>query len=119
MEGTGSIGPVLARRMPAQDVERREPALPDRTDRRRRGTSDPLAARNAARAVRARTRGGDAEDAVAQAIRITLRQSRAAESEASFAAHRVLLGPSDLASPQPGGDRQANAALRYRGVRET
>lgn len=51
VEGTGSFGAVLSRCLPAQGVDVFDVNRPDRTDRRRRGQSDPLDARNAARSV--------------------------------------------------------------------
>ncbi|MGW8970594.1 IS110 family transposase [Streptomyces platensis] len=61
VEGTGSFGAALSRYLLTQGVEVLDV---NRTDRRRRGKSDPLDAQNAARAVlsgraRARAKSGD------------------------------------------------------------
>ncbi|WP_455568638.1 IS110 family transposase, partial [Streptomyces inhibens] len=64
VEGTGSFGAALSRYLLTQGVDVFDVNRPDRTDRRRRGKSDPLDAQNAARAVlsgrtRAQAKSGD------------------------------------------------------------
>jgi transposase len=51
VEGTGSFGAALSRYLLGQGVDVFDVNRSDRTDRRRRGKSDPLDAQNAARAV--------------------------------------------------------------------
>ncbi len=51
VEGTGSFGAALSRYLLAQGAEVFDVNRPYRTDRRRRGKSDPLDAQNAARVV--------------------------------------------------------------------
>ncbi|MFD5757584.1 hypothetical protein ACFWIZ_20820 [Streptomyces sp. NPDC127044] len=64
VERTGSCGASLSRYLLTQGIDVFDVNRMDRADRRRRGTSDPLDAQNAARAVlseraRARAETGD------------------------------------------------------------
>ncbi|MFJ5801535.1 IS110 family transposase [Streptomyces decoyicus] len=75
VEGTGSFGAALSRYLLAQGVEVFDVNRPDRTDRRQRGTSDPLDAQNAARAVlsgraRARAKSGDGPVQIARMYKL-------------------------------------------------
>ncbi|MGW2747162.1 IS110 family transposase [Streptomyces sp. NPDC001450] len=74
-EGTSSFGAALSRYLLAQGVEVFDVNRPDRTDRRRRGKSDPLDAQNAARAVlsgraRARAKSGDGPVEIARMYKL-------------------------------------------------
>lgn len=76
MEGTVSYGASLSRYLLAQGVEVLDVNRMDRTDRRRRGKSDPLDAQNAARAVlsgraRARANAGDGPVQIARMYKLT------------------------------------------------
>ncbi|MFD9206403.1 hypothetical protein ACFVZM_08975 [Streptomyces sioyaensis] len=70
--GTGSFGAALSRYVPAQGVEVFDANRPDRTDRRQRGKSDPLDARNAALGggERAGTRSSQVRDGPVQIARM-------------------------------------------------
>lgn len=76
VDGTGSYGASLSRYWLAQGVEVLDVNWMDRSDRRRRGKSDPLDAQNAARAVlsgraRARAKAGDGPVQIARMYKLT------------------------------------------------
>ncbi|WP_234392219.1 IS110 family transposase [Streptomyces sp. WM6378] len=75
VEGTGSYGAALSRYLLTQRVEVFDVNRPDRTERRRRGKSDPLDAQNAARAVlsgraRAQAKSGDGPVQIARMYKL-------------------------------------------------
>ncbi|MFI0806896.1 IS110 family transposase [Streptomyces echinatus] len=75
MQGTGSFGAALSRYLLAQGVHVFDVNRFDRTDRRRRGKSDPLDAENAARAVlsgraRAQAKTGDGPVEIARMYKL-------------------------------------------------
>ncbi|MEU5483276.1 IS110 family transposase [Streptomyces mirabilis] len=76
VEGTGSYGASLTRYLLSQGVDVFDVNWMDRADRRRRGKSDPLDARNAARAVLsgracARAKSGDGPVQIARMYKLT------------------------------------------------
>jgi transposase len=72
VEGTGSYGAGLSRWLAAAEITVLEVNRPDRSDRRRRGKSDPIDAINAARAVLAGTATATpkSRDGIVEAIRV-------------------------------------------------
>jgi len=87
IEGTGSYGAGLARHVAAAGVRVVEVDRPDRQERRRRGTSDPLAAISAARAAqsgraRGKPRGRDGAVEAIRALMVAKRSARAERTQA-------------------------------------
>ena len=87
VEGTGSYGAGLARRLRAAEIEVVEVDRPNRQARRRHGKSDPLDAVEAARAAqggrargRAKTRDGNVE--AIRALLVARRSARSARIKA-------------------------------------
>ncbi len=72
VEGTGSYGAGLSRWLAAAEITVLEVNRPDRSDRRRRGKSDPIDAINAARAVLAGTATATpkSRNGIVEAIRV-------------------------------------------------
>jgi transposase len=72
VEGTGSYGAGLSRWLAAAEITVLEVNRPDRSDRRRRGKSDPIDAINPARAVLAGTATAipKSRDGIVEAIRV-------------------------------------------------
>ncbi|MGW7250396.1 IS110 family transposase [Streptomyces decoyicus] len=96
VEGTGSFGAALSRYLLAQGVEVLDVNRPDRTDRRRRGKSDPLDAQNAARAVlsgraRARAKSGDGPVQIARMYKLTKGSAVKARTQAINQLKAVLV----------------------------
>ncbi|MEU7641304.1 transposase [Streptomyces sp. NPDC039016] len=96
VEGTGSFGAALSRFLLAQGVEVFDVNRPDRTDRRRRGKSDPLDAENAARAVlsgraRARAKSGDGPVQIARMYKLTKGSAVKARTQAINQLKAVLI----------------------------
>jgi transposase len=102
VEGTGSYGAGLARRITAAGVRVVEVDRADRQDRRRQGKSDPLDAVGAARAAQSgRARGAPkGRDGQVEAIRALMVAKRTARSERiqtiNQARALVLTGPNDI-----------------------
>ena len=102
IEGTGSDGAGLARRVTAAGVRVVEVDRSDRQDRRRPGKSDPLDAVSAARAAQSgRARGAPkGRDGAVEAIRALMVAKRSARSErvqtGSQARSLIVTGPGDL-----------------------
>ncbi|MYT17806.1 Transposase [Streptomyces sp. SceaMP-e96] len=96
VEGTGSFGAALSRYLLTQGVEVLDVNRPDRTDRRRRGTSDPLDAQNAARAVlsgraRAQAKSGDGPVQIARTYKLTKGSAVKARTQAINQLKAVLV----------------------------
>jgi transposase len=104
IEGTGSYGAGLARRVTAAGIRVVEVDRSDRQDRRRKGKSDPLDAVSAARAAQSgRAHGAPkGRDGAVEAIRALMAAKRSARAERiqtiSQARALVLTGPDDLRS---------------------
>ncbi|MFI5519961.1 IS110 family transposase [Streptomyces platensis] len=96
VEGTGSFGAALSRYLLAQGVEVFDVNRPDRTDRRRRGKSDPLDAQNAARAVlsgraRAQAKSGDGPVQIARMYKVAKDSAVKARTQAINQLKAVLV----------------------------
>ncbi|MGW5201245.1 IS110 family transposase [Streptomyces spiralis] len=96
VEGTGSFGAALTRYLLAQGVEVFDVNRPDRTDRRRRGKSDPLDAQNAARAVlsgraRAQAKTGDGPVEIARMYKLAKGSAVKARTQAINQLKAVLV----------------------------
>ncbi|WP_151770089.1 IS110 family transposase [Streptomyces abyssomicinicus] len=96
VEGTGSFGAALSRYLLAQGVEVLDVNRPDRTDRRRRGKTDPLDAQNAARSVlscraRARAKSGDGPVEVARLYKLAKASAVKARTQAINQLKAVLV----------------------------
>ena len=124
VEGTGSYGAGLARRITGAGVRVVEAVRSGRQDRRRQGKSDPLDAISAARAAQSgRARGAsNGRDGAVEAIRTLMADGRTARSERTQTINQarslVLTGPDDLrvrfTGHTPGGLVAELAALRPR-----
>ncbi|WP_256338607.1 transposase [Streptomyces sp. 2112.3] len=96
VEGTGSFGAALSRYLLAQGVEVIDVNRPDRTDRRRRGKTDPLDAQNAAWAVlsgraRARAKSGDGRVQIARMYKLAEGSAVKARTQATNQLKAVLV----------------------------
>nr|WP_189303969.1 transposase [Streptomyces albospinus] len=96
VEGTGSFGAALSRYLLAQGVDVFDVNRMDRTDRRRRGKTDPLDAQNAARAVlsgraRARAKSGDGPAQIARLYKLAKGSAVKARTQAINQLKAVLL----------------------------
>ncbi|WP_323137083.1 IS110 family transposase [Streptomyces sp. NBC_01764] len=96
VEGTGSFGASLSRSLLAQGIDVFDVNRMDRADRRQRGKSDPLDARNAARAVlsgraRARAKTGDGPVQVARMYKLTKASAVKARTQAINQLKAVLV----------------------------
>ena len=117
IEGTGSYGAGLARRVTAAGIRVVEVDRSDRQDRRRAGKSDPLDAVSAARAAQSgRARGAPkGRDGAVEAIRalmVAKRSARAGRTQTINQARALILtGPDDLRARFP---RHAPADLVVR-----
>jgi transposase len=102
IEGTGSYGAGLARRLSAAGVRVVEVDRSDRQDRRRQGKSDPLDAVSAARAAQSgRARGAPkGRDGQVEAIRALMVAKRSASADRIQAINQarslIVTGPDDL-----------------------
>ncbi|MET8954798.1 hypothetical protein [Streptomyces sp. NPDC004533] len=93
---TGSFGAALSRYLLAQGVEVFDVNRPDRTDRPRRGKSDPLDAQNAGRAVlsgrtRARAKSGDGPVDIARMYKLAKGSAVKARTQAINQLKTVLV----------------------------
>jgi transposase len=121
IEGTGSYGAGLARHLAAAGIRVVEV---DRSDRRRRGKSDPLDAVSAARAALSgkasdSPRGRDGQVEAIRALMVAKRTARAQRTQAICQARALILtGPDDIrariTSHRPAGLVAGLAALRPR-----
>ncbi|MFF4465129.1 IS110 family transposase [Streptomyces mirabilis] len=96
VEGTGSYGASLTRYLLSQGVDVFDVNWMDRADRRRRGKSDPLDARNAARAVLsgracARAKSGDGPVQIARMHKLTKASAVKARTQAINQLKAVLI----------------------------
>jgi transposase len=102
IEGTGSYGAGLARRVAAAGIRVVEADRSGRQDRRRRGKSDPLVAVSAARAALSgrAARAPKGRDGQVEAIRALMADGRTARSERiqtnGQARSLIMTGPDDL-----------------------
>jgi transposase len=96
VEGTGSFRAALSRYLLAHGVDVFDVNRPDRTDRRRRGRSDPLDAQNAARAVlsgraRAQAKSGDGPVQIARMYKLAKGSAVKARTQAINQLKAVLV----------------------------
>ncbi|MFC9635021.1 transposase [Streptomyces mirabilis] len=96
VEWTGSYGASLSRYLLTQGVDVFDVNRMDRADRRRRGTSDPLDAQKAARAVlseraRARAKTGDGPVQIARMYKLTKASAVKARTQAINQLKAVLV----------------------------
>jgi transposase len=124
IEGTGSYGAGLARRITAAGIRVVEVNRSDRQDRRRAGKSDPLDAVSAARAAQSGRASGASRgrDGVVEAIRALMVAKRTARAQRTQTINQaralILTGPDDVrarfTSHTPAGLVAGLAALRPR-----
>ena len=102
IEGTGSYGAGLARRVSAAGIRVVEVDRPGRQDRRRQGKSDPLDAVSAARAALSgraagAPRGRDGQVEAIRALMVAKRTARAQRTQTSSQARALIItGPDDI-----------------------
>jgi transposase len=124
VEGTGSYGAGLARRLAAAGIQVVEVDRADRQDRHRAGKSDPLDAVSAARAAQSGRASGvpKGRDGAVEAIRALMVAKRSARAERTQAINQaralIVTGPDELrarfAGHRPAQLVEAIAALRPR-----
>jgi transposase len=109
VEGTGSYGAGLVRRLQSAGETVREVSRPDRRLRRHRGKSDPIDAEAAARAVLAEQalgvpKAGDGPTEALRQLRSTHRAAVRARTQAANLLHALILtAPEDLRAELAGG----------------
>ncbi len=112
IEGTGSYGAGLARRVSAAGIRVVEAGRPGRQDRRRQGKSDPLDAVSAARAALSgraagAPRGRDGQVEAIRALMVAKRTARAQRTQTSSQARALIItGPEASVPGSPGRRRQ-------------
>jgi transposase len=121
VEGTGSFGAALSRYPLAQGVEVFEVNRPDRTDRRRRGKSDPLDAQNAARAVLsgracAQAESGDGPVQIARTYRLAKGSAVKARTQAVNRLKAVLVGADPMLREELAGLHKAELVRTCAGL---
>jgi transposase len=114
LEGTGSYGAGLARWLRQRGVAVVEVERPSRQTRRRRGTSDPLDAEAAARAVLAgtatgRPKAGDGPVELVRALQVARRSALRARTQAANHLHALV-----VTAPEPLRERGRALSLRKR-----
>jgi transposase len=114
LEGTGSYGAGLARWLRQRDVTVIEVERPNRQTRRRRGTSDPIDAEAAARAVLAGTatgqpKAGDGPVEMIRALQVARRSAVRARTQAVNQFHALV-----VTAPEPLREQLRPLSLRKR-----